>query len=466
MSDERRSQRADSGARPAPRVRTDTIVARATAPGRSAIAIVRVSGQDAETIARRVVTPWPRQARRMTRCVVHEPGMHAHEIDDALAVFYPAPESYTGETVVEVHAHGGLYVASAVESALIQAGARPATPGEFTERAVLNGKLDLIRAEAVGALVDARTQAAHRAARTALSGTLTRQYESLRECTIALDAMLAYDIDFPEEDDGPVSRDRVADAARELEDTLSRLCATAPMAAVAQSGALVVLAGPPNAGKSSLLNALVGEARVIVSDEPGTTRDAVEVMLDGDPWPIRLVDTAGLRMNPGDIERLGMEVSERYLATADIVLICAEHRNEMSALHERLTGLTTGTVIEVHTKADLLPVTATTPALTVSTVTGTGLDQLRAAIMSAITRRMGTTAADAPVVTSVRQRTALEQARAEVAAFRSAWSSQQLPAAIVATHVRAAISALDQLIGRVDPDTVLERVFSTFCVGK
>ena len=402
----------------------------------------------------------------MTRCVVHEADEPAHEIDDVLAVFYPAPESYTGETVVEVHTHGGPYVAKAVESALVLAGARPAEPGEFTERGVLNGKLDLIRAEAIGALIDARTQAAHRAARTALSGTLTRQYDGLRQRAIALEAMLAYDIDFPGEDDGPISRERIAHAGRGLEDTLARLCATAPMAAVAQTGALVVLAGPPNAGKSSLLNALVGEARVIVSDEPGTTRDAVEVMLDGDPWPIRLVDTAGLRPNPGEIERLGMEVSERYLITADVVLLCAESRGRLVALHEKLGHLTTGTIIEVRTKADLLPENTGNPGLSVSAMNGNGLDRLRAAIMAAITQRMDASLADTPVVSSARQRAALEQARAEIAAFGAAWKSEALPAAIAATHVRAAIAALDQLIGRVDPDTVLERVFSTFCVGK
>src|SRR5581483_5027485 len=326
MSGGRPSRRASTtpASAPVPRVRDDTIVAIATPPGRGAVAIVRLSGVDAERIARRMVTPWPRSPRRLVRCRVHEPDSTERPLDDALVVFFPAGGSYTGEPVVELHLHGGVVGPSAVRDACIAAGARDALPGEFTERALLNGRLDLTQAEAVGMLVEARTRRAHREALGALSGTLTRLYDNLRDAAIRLDALLAYDIDFPDEDQGPVHRDEITMAARMLDGQLRTVLLSAPAGPIARDGALVVLAGPPNAGKSSLLNALVGEVRAIVSDQPGTTRDAVEVLVDAEPWPVRFVDTAGLRANPEPIERLGIEVSERYLKTATVVVACAE----------------------------------------------------------------------------------------------------------------------------------------------
>jgi tRNA modification GTPase len=465
MSAERPSQRSSTSV--SVRVRTDTIVARSTAPGRAAIAVIRVSGAGAEQVARSVITPWPAKARTLMRCDVHEPGAPDRIIDSALAVVFPAPRSYSGETTIEVHGHGGTYIAEAIEAAFVAAGARPAEPGEFTERAVLNGKLDLVRAEAIGELIDARTRAMHRSALRAASGTLSRQYAELRNAAIALEALLAYDIDFPEEDDGPIARDRVDTAATDLLAHLDGLIATAPMAALARDGALVVLAGPPNAGKSSLLNALVGESRVIVSEEPGTTRDAIEVLLDGDPWPIRLVDTAGLRDNAGTVERLGIEVSERYLKGADLVLLCGESADEIALAMSRISALTTARIVRVRTKADTAPIADTTHTdIAVSAKSGEGLGALKDLLNRAIAERAGITAGEAALVSSARQRAALETARNEVGEFLTVWRGKSLPAAIAAAHLRAALGALDELVGVIDVDDVLARVFSTFCVGK
>lgn len=465
MSDARRSQpRPDRHARV--RVRTDTIVATATAPGRGAVAVIRLSGPDAETIAKRVIFPWPHSPRALFRCDVREPGS-GEAIDVALAVVFPAPASYTGETVVEVQSHGGSYVPAAIETAFIAAGARPAAPGEFTERAFLNGKLDLVSAEAVGDLVDARTRALHRSALHALSGARTHQYTELRSQAIALEALLAYDVDFPEEDDGPVSRERIEHAAGELHTLLDGLCAGAGRATLARDGALVVLAGAPNVGKSSLLNALAGEARVIVSDEPGTTRDAVEVFFDADPWPIRLVDTAGLRDGAGAVERLGIEVSERYLQAADIVLLCTDTGEGARVVAERIAALTGGAVIPVRTKADLLPVPIRGfTGATVSAKTGDGIPELRQRIEQAISERTGSSGHSSEVVASARQRAALTTARDETACFLSVWRARELPAPVVASHLHRATQALDELIGVIDVDDVLGRIFSTFCVGK
>jgi tRNA modification GTPase len=465
MSDARRSQ-----SRPDARtvaVRGDTIVAIATAPGRGAVGVIRLSGPDAERIGRAVIAPWPATPRSMIRCSVRDPARQGEQIDDALAVLFPAPRSYTGETVLEVHTHGGHFVPAAVEAAFVMAGARQAAPGEFTERAVLNGKLDLVRAEAIGEIVDARTRAIHRSALHALSGARSREYSELRAKAITLEALIAYDVDFPEEDDGPVARERVEEAAQELHALLDRLCAGAARATLARDGALVILAGAPNVGKSSLLNAITGESRVIVSDEPGTTRDAVEVFLDADPWPIRLVDTAGIRESAGTVERLGIEVSERYLQASDVVLLCTDTAEIAPGVHERIAALTRGTILAVRTKADLVARPGSGPdAIEVSAKTGSGITALREAIEAAVMARSGTDDRVTEVVASARQRAALVTARDEMARFLNAWRARELPAPVIAAHLRAAVTALDELIGVIDVDDVLGKIFSTFCVGK
>jgi tRNA modification GTPase len=338
-------------------------------------------------------------------------------------------------------------------------------PGEFTERALLNGKLDLVGAEGIAAIIDARTHAAHRGARAAISGELTARYARLREQAIGLEAMLAYDIDFPEEDSGPLRHDAILREARALEAGLTDLQAAGPAGRIARDGAMVVLAGPPNAGKSSLFNALLGEERAIVSDEPGTTRDAIEVLVDSRPWPMRLVDTAGVREDAGRVEQLGIEVSHRYLGSALVVLACAEYPDALAALTEWIRGKTDATVIAVHTKGDRAN---TTPAgaVRVSATTGDGLQELKRHMREAIAARAGSDVPDARAGVTVRQRAAVQRALAEIREFATAWTGDLLPPPVAATHVRAATSALDEIIGSVDVDDVLARVFSTFCVGK
>jgi len=451
-------------------VRDDTIAAIASAPGRGAVALVRLSGAAADAIAGRVCSPWPPAPRVATRVTVRDPE-RGLVIDEALATRYPAPRSYTGETVVELSTHGGAYVPAAVLAAVVAAGAREAAPGEFSERAVYHGKFDLVRAEAIADLVDARSRAQHRAAMQQLAGTLSRQYAALRDAVLHVDALLAYDIDFPEEDDGALPRARIDMACAGVIGQLDALLATLPAAQLGRDGATVVLAGPPNAGKSSLLNALVGEARVIVSDTPGTTRDAVEVLLEADPWPLRFVDTAGLRNDADPIERLGIEVSERYLARAHAVVACAETPAAMTQALAAIGALTGAPVIGALTKSDLVTNrtyidTPAAPIIRVSARDGTGLPELVAAVVAAIAAGLPSPGDDVPIVTRARHRAALSRARDEMQAFRDAWGAGALPAPVAAVHVRTAAHALDELIGAVDVEEVFARVFSTFCVGK
>jgi len=451
-------------------VLSDPIVALATPPGRSAVALIRLSGKGAFDIAARVLQPFrpdpPRAVRRVR--VVHPATGEA--VDHALVACFPAPRSYTGDDLVELSTHGGLLVPAAAVAALLAAGARPAAPGEFTRRAVLNGKLDLLQAEATADLIDAGSPVQARRALQQLDRGLSRRLEQLRGELIELEALIAYEIDFPEEDEGPVAPERVERAWSAARQRLAHLIATAPEGERLREGALLVIAGRPNAGKSSLFNALLGRERAIVTEVPGTTRDAIEAHAILEGFPFRLVDTAGLRESEERVERMGIEVSRTYLAAADLVVFCEagdEGRGRGDGA-ERATFLAGchASVVVVRTKADLVPVPRpSSPVPFVSVVTGEGLAELRGRLAEEAFGRLLALGDVEPVVTRARHRAALERALAEVEAFQVARQGG-VDAAAAATHLRAAVGALDDVIGVVTADDVLDRVFASFCVGK
>jgi tRNA modification GTPase len=390
-------------------------------------------------------------------------------LDEALVTLFRHPHSYTGEDVVEISVHGGTIVPSLVLSALITAGARQALPGEFTRRAVANGRMDLLQAEAVADLIDARSRLAHQVALGQLEGGLSQRTSELRNAILGLEALIAYDIDFPEEDEGSVDRRRVADALTRTVNALDELLATGDTGEMLRDGALVVIGGAPNAGKSSLFNALVGRERAIVTDIAGTTRDAIEAVIELRSWPVRLVDTAGLRESTNVVERLGIEISERYLANADVVLLCAEQIGELEMLLDRAGQITSAAIVPVLTKADLRAKTVhgeSDRSVRVSAVTGTGLDLLTERISLQLSERFGTAVSEAPLLTRERHREAVISARAELSAFREAWERNDPPSSVAAIHLREAAHHLGELIGSIDVEDVLGRVFSTFCVGK
>lgn len=446
----------------------DTIVALATAAGRGAIAVIRLSGARAISIARALGAfagasdPPPRRATRVT--LRHPDG---EPLDDALITWFAAPRSYTGDDVVEIATHGGHVVPALVLAACVAAGARPATPGEFTRRAVLNGRMDLVQAEAVADLIDARSTAMQRQALSQLDGGLSRRLLALRDEVIHLEALIAYDIDFPEEDDGPIAPARIKNAAESLRDALRALMHTAPQAAVLRDGVLVVIAGPPNAGKSSLFNALLGESRALVTPIAGTTRDAIEAVLDRAPLPLRFVDTAGLRDTDDEIERLGIEVSTRYLGQAQVVLACGANTADIDATRAVISSRTAGLVIPVRTKSDLDVSASDEQVQCVSAETGQGLRALLEAIdRAAAASVVELPARDAVLVTRERHRAGLAAAHEELREFLQAWDREALPAPVAAVHLYAAREALSDLIGIVDIEDVLDRVFRDFCIGK
>ena len=445
----------------------DTIVAVATPSGRGALALVRLCGPAAFTIAGKHLRSLPSQPRAAQLCTVYD---GEEVLDQALVTLFPGPDSFTGDDTVEFSTHGGYLVPSSLVAALISSGARQALPGEFTRRAVLNGKLDILQAEAIGDLIDARSQTMRRAALGQLDGGLSRRLLALRNDLIDLEALIVYDIDFPEEDDGPVPRERVDKAAIEIARSLRALLATAPVGELIREGAIVVIAGPPNAGKSSLFNALLGRSRAIVTEMPGTTRDALEAVIDSGKWPLRLVDTAGLRETDDRIERLGIEVSERYLADAHVVLACAETPQTLTETVSLITRTSSAPIVPVRTKADLVSVREEVnghhPGIAVSAETGTGLQNLLEAIGEVLTKQHGEILPDLPILTSARHRQALTAACSEIEQFHRAWQGDKLPATIASVHLRTAVSMLEELIGAVEVEDIFDRVFSSFCVGK
>jgi tRNA modification GTPase len=438
---------------------SDPIAALATPPGRSALAVVRLSGRGAFEVAAKVIQGFRADRARTATLAVFRDGEEV--VDRGLYTVFPAPHSYTGEDLVELSCHGGQLAPGRLLSALHAAGARPATPGEFTRRAVLNGKLDLVQAEAVGDLIDAVAPAQARAALRQLEGGLSRRLSELREALLNVQALLSYQIDFPGEDDGPLPPERIASAVEEIASRIARLLATAPSADRMRHGALLVLAGRPNAGKSSLFNALLGSSRALVTEIPGTTRDAIEGYTDFLGWPVRLADTAGLSHSGDRLERLGVEVSRRYLAAADLVLLCIESGREPGPDETALAAERPALV--VRTKRDL--VNGSAAGLAVSVVTGDGIEDLRRAVADRVFGDRIALGDLEPGLSSDRHRTALLRAASALAAAGLHLTPAGDPV-LVSHHVREASLALDELLGVVDVEEVLGRVFAGFCVGK
>jgi tRNA modification GTPase len=434
---------------------------------------VRVSGPAAfrilEALSPARTDPPP--ARTQVLVAVHHPES-GELLDRALVSIFPGPRSYTGEDVVELATHGGPLTSQLVLSAAYAAGARPALPGEFTRRAVFNGKLDLLQAEAVVDLIDGRSPALHRAAIHQIERGLSRRIDELRAAILRAEALISYDIDFPEEDEPPVAREVIRQATADALERIEQLVRTSPQGEMLRSGALVVLAGYPNSGKSSLFNALLGIDRAIVTEIPGTTRDAVEAEATIGGYPFRLTDTAGLREATDRVEALGVEVARLYLAAADVVLFCSEagrslEEGERSFLLEHAGRQ----LVLVRTKADLAPGAPDSagagdfPVVRVSSVSGEGLDALGDLLVNRAFGAIRGESLDAPIVTSERHRRALIAAAGELRSFLGALAAD-LPPELAATHLQMAVRSLENLIGAVSPDDVLAEIFGRFCVGK
>lgn len=473
----------------------DTIVSLSTPPGAGAIAVVRLSGPDSLRVVDRLSeeTGSALEPRRATLLRLVDPA-DGSLIDRSLVTRFVAPESFTGEDMVEISCHGGALTPRLVVEACRAAGARQAEAGEFTRRAYLHGKLDLVQAEAIADLIEARSAAFHRAAILQVERGLSARVGQLREALIGVEALLAHHVDFPEEDDAPVGLDEVIRRTEDVVEAMDAMLATAPEGEMLREGALVVLAGPPNAGKSSLYNALLGEERAIVTELPGTTRDALEASVQIRGYPFRFVDTAGLRDTTERIEAMGIEVAWRHLSRADAVLLCVPHGEVVDAdVEDWIARLSDRPVVLLRTKADLSGhdegvgpeakagkdgdggaiergtagdgVSSVVDEIEVSVRSGEGLSALMDALPDVCFSSLVARPDDAPVLTRARQSRALRAARDEVEAFRSGLE-EGLPAEVASTHLRSAESALEELLGVVTVDDVLDVVFRDFCIGK
>jgi len=442
---------------PRDEVARDTIAAVATPVGRGGIGVVRVSGPKAPDIARSLLGQLP-EPRHATFASFSD--RSGERIDDGIALYFPAPHSYTGEAVLELQGHGGPVVMRALLGACFEAGARLAEPGEFTRRAFLEGKLDLAQAEAVADLIDAASREAARSALRSLSGEFSAAVHSLVARLTELRALTEAMLDFPEEEVDSLHRDDAAGRLGGVRGDLADLLAKSRQGKLLATGIRVVIAGRPNVGKSSLLNRLAGEERAIVTPLAGTTRDALREPIEIGGVPIVLVDTAGLRSSVDEIERLGIERTQHELASADVVLAVFE----AGSVAEPLEGLPAGTArILVFNKLDLVPgfhaPEGSYAAVAVSAKTGAGIDALRDAVL----RAAGwSSTGESVFLARERHLNALERARLHL----DAAERENLRWEFFAEELRLAQVALGEITGELTADDLLGEIFSRFCIGK
>lgn len=441
-----------------------TIFALSSARGRAGVAVIRVSGPNAGMALNLMAPKRPKPRFAAGRRIVHP--RTGELIDRGVVIWFPGPASFTGEDVAEFQLHGSLAVIRAVLAALAELPAfRPAEPGEFARRAFESGKLDLVQAEGLADLIDAETDAQRRQALSQSGGRLSSIYESWRHSLIEATALVEAAIDFSDEAD--IADDSIAQARHIVETLLRHMRAhlhDGRRGEILRSGFRVVLAGPPNVGKSSLLNALARREAAIVSDEAGTTRDVVEVHLDLGGLPVVVSDTAGIREAQGKVEREGIRRSLERAAEADLIIwlsdIHAPHPDlptELRAVADRLLPVVNKTDLAPGDGQPLLP----DDMVAISVTTGAGLDRLTARLAAIASEKIGETAE--PALTQDRHRRLVAASAAALEAFLG---GETQATELRAEDLRQAAHALGRISGRIDPEDVLDQVFGRFCIGK
>ncbi len=449
--------------------RLDTIAAIATAPGTGAVSLLRVSGSEAVDYVGRL---WRGRA-----ALVDSPERRANLggivnlsgelVDQVLATVFRGPRSYTGEDVVELACHGGVLVTSELLKALLSVGCRLADPGEFSQRAFFNGKMDLTQAEAVMDLISAQTTLALRAAHGQLDGRLGQTITKMRAELLHVLAHVEAYTDFPEEDISPGTVEQLRQLIAAILQQAHSLLATADQGRILREGVNTVLCGLPNAGKSSLLNTLLGYDRAIVSATPGTTRDTIEEVINLRGYPLRLVDTAGVRATTDELEQAGVERSQRQLLRADLILEVVDASESAQQRLEMGEGAT-GRRLLVLNKLDLgvHPSwdSVAEPKVAISCQNGDGLASLEDAILQAITQGVGL-ATGSQVAINARHQDCLRRVVAGLVAGDAALQ-QEVSSEFVAMDLRDAMDALGEITGRMDTEELLGAIFSQFCIGK
>jgi len=449
----------------------DTIVAIATPPGRGGLGVVRLSGPEALSIAQALAgRPTPFRPRYATFCRIGALA-GANLGDEVVITIFPAPRSYTGEDVAEVSAHGSPVVLASILKDAMSNGARLAEPGEFTLRGFLNGKRDLIQAEAVADLIDAVTPLQARAAFDQLDGTLTDAIASIEQQLFDLVARLEASLDFPDEGYHFIDPSELSDALGAVAGRIGALLVRASAGRVIREGALVILVGAPNAGKSSLFNLLLNSNRAIVNATPGTTRDLLTARADIDGLMIELVDTAGLRETKNEVEQEGVARTEESLRVADLAIVVLDGSRELTADDHRALRCTEHRArLVVVNKVDLplgLPEIERPPgAIPISVRTGEGVTVLASSVSSALGH--APTLGETPRVTNIRHMRLLEQSQGALHRGLEALADSRgaLPEEFLLADIQEAIERLQEVTGRRTSDDVLRHIFERFCIGK
>jgi tRNA modification GTPase len=464
----------------------DTICAIATPSGRGGIGIVRISGPDAESIVKMFCGSLPRPRTAELHKFRNSEG---EILDEGIALLFPAPNSFTGETVVELQGHGGTQVLHTVLKQALDYGARLARPGEFSERAFLNGKLDLLQAEAVADLIDASSAQAARSALRTLQGVFSAQIHQLNEQLTRIRVNVEAAIDFSDEDIDIMADHKVADAIEESLSTLDQLFTQAQQGALLQEGLNIVIAGKPNAGKSSLLNALAGNDLAIVTDIPGTTRDLLKQQLSLDGLPLHITDTAGLRISDDPIEQEGVRRAQQAIQDADLILLVidieelnnsedtiTDHLNQVMesiALDSNLGSQLLHRLSLIQNKIDLLPAykpgqssipyqELNLPVFNISAKKGSGLQQLSNHLKTSCGFQ---STGESAFIARERHLIALREAR-EVLFKAASGVSKRLPLELIAEDLRLGQQHLGSITGETSSDDLLGEIFASFCVGK
>lgn len=449
----------------------DTICAVSTAPGAGGIAVIRVSGPDTLAIADSI---WQgkslAQAKTHTAHLGNIIGADGAPLDQCVATIFRSPNSFTGEDIVEFSVHGSRWIQSQLLDLLTQKGARIAAPGEFTQRAFANGKLDLAQAEAVADLIASSSQASHRLAFNQMRGNVSSRLTEMREELLQLACLLELELDFSEEDVEFASRTRLLELAEECASHCETLAATFRSGSAIKNGIPVALIGATNAGKSSLLNTLLGDDRAIVSDIHGTTRDIVEDIITIGQYQIRFQDTAGLRQTVDPIEAIGIERSRKAAATADLTIYLIDATNpaklEEFDPSKTIIAVNKSDLTDTHELAESLRSQfQTTPIVEISAAKSKGIDTLRNAITRYLEQTHGKIGQDTLIITNARHATALSDAATSLRALAEALTND-IPVDLAAQDLREALHHLSSITGAITTPEILQSIFQSFCIGK
>ncbi|MBI3251768.1 MAG: tRNA uridine-5-carboxymethylaminomethyl(34) synthesis GTPase MnmE [Candidatus Omnitrophica bacterium] len=455
----------------------DTIAAIATPPGEGGLGVIRMSGGRALAVADKIFVSHskklPSKQKTFTAQVGRVVSLGGRTIDEAVLLVMRAPKSYTCEDVVEISAHGGTAVLRAILESAVRAGARLAAPGEFTKRAFLNGRIDLLQAEAVLDLIQAKTELSRRHAGAQLEGRLSGQIREMREELLNVLSHLEAAIDFPDDHLQTDSISKTGETIERLLEKVNRLLAGSEMGLLAKRGVKVVITGSPNAGKSSLMNRLAGKNRVIVAPEPGTTRDLVEEEIELGGFPVRLVDTAGIQETTNPVEKEGIARARVAIEGADLVLLVLDGSRDLGAGEaDFVAGLNGKPKVVAVNKKDLplrldlerVGRLTKTPALRCSCVEEGGTENLEKELLRLI-RGGKPEVSDEVVISSIRQKDILEKVSQDLEGARRA-CQKSLSSEFVASDIRPALDRLGELVGETVTEDLLERLFSRFCIGK